>query len=78
MIDCVGFSRSTTSPDERPSPPEASGTVRAERYYLVRTLPFEPTPVEATDAVFAPRRLPLVLRELLTHGPPAEPVDVGV
>ncbi len=32
--------------------------------------------LETTDAVFAPRRLPL--RELILHGPPAEPVDVGV
>jgi 8-oxo-dGTP pyrophosphatase MutT (NUDIX family) len=34
--------------------------------------------LEATDALFAPRCLPLFLRELLEHGPPAEPVDVGV
>lgn len=34
--------------------------------------------LEAATAVFAPRRLPLLLRELLLHGPPAEPVDVGV
>ena len=34
--------------------------------------------LEATDAIFAPRRLPLLLRELILHGPPAEPIDVGV
>jgi 8-oxo-dGTP diphosphatase len=34
--------------------------------------------LEAATAVFAPRRLPLLVRELLLHGPPAEPVDVGV
>ena len=34
--------------------------------------------LEATDAIFAPRRLPLLLRALILHGPPAEPVDVGV
>jgi ADP-ribose pyrophosphatase YjhB (NUDIX family) len=34
--------------------------------------------LEATDAVFAPSRLPLLLRELILHGPPAEPIDVGV
>jgi len=28
--------------------------------------------------VFAPRRLQLLFRELLLHGPPLEPVDVGV
>ncbi len=73
---------------------------QTERYYLVRTLPFEPVPrlsweelraermtavrwwtlaeLEAADAIFAPRRLPVLLRELIQHGPPAEPVDVGV
>ncbi len=73
---------------------------QAERYYVVRTPPFEPAPrlsweelraegmtavrwwtlaeLEATDAIFAPRRLPLLLRGLILHGPPAEPVDVGV
>jgi 8-oxo-dGTP pyrophosphatase MutT (NUDIX family) len=34
--------------------------------------------LEAATTVFAPRRLPLLLRELLLHGPPAEPIDVGV
>ncbi len=32
----------------------------------------------ATDASFAPRRLPTLLRELLRDGPGAEPLDVGV
>jgi len=32
----------------------------------------------ATDASFAPRRLPTLLRELLREGPGAEPLDVGV
>jgi 8-oxo-dGTP diphosphatase len=32
----------------------------------------------AGDAVFAPRRLPTLLRDLLANGPPAEPLDVGV
>lgn len=34
--------------------------------------------LEAAEALFAPRRLPLLLRELILHGPPAEPVDVGL
>jgi 8-oxo-dGTP pyrophosphatase MutT (NUDIX family) len=34
--------------------------------------------LEAAAAVFAPRRLPRIVRELVLHGPPAEPVDVGV
>jgi len=32
----------------------------------------------ATDVVFAPRRLPSLLRQLLRDGPPPEPLDVGV
>lgn len=33
--------------------------------------------LEATEAPCAPRRLPLLLRQLILHGPPAEPIDVG-
>jgi TDG/mug DNA glycosylase family protein len=32
----------------------------------------------AADAKFAPRRLPVLLRDLLAHGEPVEPLDVGV
>lgn len=34
--------------------------------------------LEASSAVFAPRRLPLLVRELIEFGPPGEPVDAGV
>ena len=73
---------------------------QTERYYLVRTRSFEPSPrltwdelrtegmtairwwtpaeLEAADVLFAPSRLPLLLRELRLHGPPEEPIDVGV
>jgi 8-oxo-dGTP diphosphatase len=73
---------------------------QTERYYLVRTPPFEPAPrltweelqgeemtdvrwwtperLEASKALFAPRRLPLLVRSLCLEGPPAEPLDVGV
>ena len=34
--------------------------------------------LEAAEALFAPRRLPALIRALLLHGPPSEPVDVGV
>jgi 8-oxo-dGTP pyrophosphatase MutT (NUDIX family) len=34
--------------------------------------------LEASDAVFYPTRLAHFLRELLEHGPPDEPIDVGV
>ena len=73
---------------------------QSERYYLVRTQRFEPTPKLAWDALraegmtavrwwtpeelqaanelFAPRRLPWLVRELILHGPPGKPVDAGV
>jgi TDG/mug DNA glycosylase family protein len=34
--------------------------------------------VERRECVFAPRRLPDLLREVIEQGPPAEPPDVGV
>jgi 8-oxo-dGTP diphosphatase len=34
--------------------------------------------IEASDATFYPMRLAHFLRELLTAGPPAEPIDVGI
>ena len=34
--------------------------------------------LEAADARFAPSRLPILVRELLLRGPPAEQLDVGV
>lgn len=37
-----------------------------------------PEELEASAELFAPRRLALLVRELLLHGPPAEPIDVGV
>ena len=71
-----------------------------ERYTLVRTHAFEPSPrftpeelaaefvtglrwwtqaeLEASDEVFAPRRLPELVAALLRDGPPGEPLDVGV
>lgn len=37
-----------------------------------------PEELASEDARFAPPRLPELLDELLRHGPPAEPVDVGL
>lgn len=37
-----------------------------------------PAELEAAGEWFAPRRLPALLRDLLEHGAPPEPVDVGV
>lgn len=34
--------------------------------------------LEASDEQFAPRRIAALVRGLLEHGPPAEPVDAGV
>jgi ADP-ribose pyrophosphatase YjhB (NUDIX family) len=73
---------------------------QVERYFLVRTPAFEPSPhltweqlnaeyvtavrwwtlaeLEAAKAQFAPSRLSELVRALVTEGPPAEPVDVGV
>ena len=34
--------------------------------------------LEASRELFAPRRLPQLVRDLVEHGPPPEPVDVGV
>jgi G:T/U-mismatch repair DNA glycosylase/ADP-ribose pyrophosphatase YjhB (NUDIX family) len=37
-----------------------------------------PDELRAPGTIFAPRRLPTLLRELLENGPPPEPADVGV
>jgi 8-oxo-dGTP pyrophosphatase MutT (NUDIX family) len=82
-------------------PDPVSFDVQRERFFLVRTRPFEPVPAltwaelanegmtairwwtadeivaAATDTRFGPRRLGSLLRELVEHGPPAEPFDVG-
>jgi 8-oxo-dGTP pyrophosphatase MutT (NUDIX family) len=72
---------------------------QAERFYLVLTPSFEPSPalswdelhaegmtavrwwtlaeLAAAETVFAPRRLPLLLHDLVRVGPPPQPVDVG-
>ncbi len=34
--------------------------------------------LERAEEVFAPRRLPELVRELVVNGPPASPIDVGV
>ncbi|HXG75625.1 MAG TPA: NUDIX domain-containing protein [Gaiellaceae bacterium] len=59
-----------------PAPRLSWDALRAEGMTAVRWWTLEE--LEAADARFAPRRLPLLVGELLLHGPPAEPVDVGV
>jgi 8-oxo-dGTP pyrophosphatase MutT (NUDIX family) len=39
---------------------------------------FNQTELGEAGLIFAPRRLPVLLGDLLNHGPPAEPMDVGV
>ncbi len=59
-----------------PAPQLSWEELRAEGMTAVRWWTLDE--LEATEAQFAPRRLPLLVRELILHGPPAEPVDVGV
>ncbi len=58
-----------------PRPRLAWETLHAEFVFELRwwTLP----ELEAAEVVFAPRRLPGLLRSLLTDGPPAVPVDAS-
>ncbi len=59
-----------------PAPEWTTEQLRAEGIAEQRwwTLP----ELETVGAIFAPRRLPALLRDLLEDGPPAEPIDVGV
>ena len=50
--------------------------LRAE--YVTGMRWWTPTELEASDELFAPRRLPELVASLLRDGPPGEPVDVGV
>jgi 8-oxo-dGTP diphosphatase len=64
------------TPRFEPVPRLLREELRAEGITAVRW--WTPEELEASEAVFAPRRLPHLVRELLLHGPPAEPIDVGV
>jgi 8-oxo-dGTP pyrophosphatase MutT (NUDIX family) len=59
-----------------PAPRLSWEELRAEGMTAIRWWTLDE--LEATDAIFAPRRLPWLVRELILQGPPAEPVDVGV
>lgn len=59
-----------------PAPHFTHDELRAEGVTAVRWWTLEE--LEAAEALFAPRRLALLLRELILHGPPAEPLDVGL
>jgi 8-oxo-dGTP pyrophosphatase MutT (NUDIX family) len=59
-----------------PAPRLSWAELREEGMTAVRWWTLEE--LETADVRFAPRRLPLLLRELLRHGPPAELLDVGL
>ena len=60
----------------RPKPRLTWKALRAEAMTAVRWWSSED--LQAADELFAPRRLPALVRELILHGPPAEPLDVGI
>jgi 8-oxo-dGTP diphosphatase len=64
------------TPEFEPAPRLSWPELNAEFMTAIRwwTLP----ELEAADAEFAPRRLPLLVRGLIMHGAPAEPIDTGV
>ena len=64
------------TPAFEPAPGLSWDELRAEGMTAVRW--WELDELEASGVRMAPRRLPALLRELLLHGPPAEPLDVGV
>lgn len=60
-----------------PSPALSVAELRAEHLHGLRW--WRPCELlAATHTVFAPRSLPHLVTDLLTHGPPPTPVDVGV
>lgn len=64
------------APAFEPAPGLTWDELRAEGMTDIRW--WTPDELEETTERLAPRRLPLLLRELLRHGPPAEPIDVGI
>jgi|SRR4051794_39189412 len=58
--------------------PEGAGMTDAEKADLTAWRWWTPAELEATTDELVPRDLALHLRTLLTDGPPASPVDVGV
>jgi 8-oxo-dGTP pyrophosphatase MutT (NUDIX family) len=57
-----------------PTPGLTWEAIRAEGMHEARWWTVDE--LEAAELRFAPRRLPLLVRELILHGPPAEPIDV--
>jgi ADP-ribose pyrophosphatase YjhB (NUDIX family) len=63
------------APAFEPMPRLTWEQLNAEYVFAVRW--WTPAELETGVAQFAPRRLPLLVRELIMHGAPAEPVDAG-
>jgi 8-oxo-dGTP pyrophosphatase MutT (NUDIX family) len=63
------------TPAFEPAPRLSPEELRVEGMTAVRW--WELDELEATDAILVPPRLPALVRELIRHGPPAEPLDVG-
>ncbi|MGH9272662.1 MAG: NUDIX hydrolase [Ilumatobacteraceae bacterium] len=62
-----------------PTPRLTWEQLRAERLHELRWWsPAEISAAAADEVVFAPRRLPALLGELLANGPPLMPIDTGV
>jgi G:T/U-mismatch repair DNA glycosylase/ADP-ribose pyrophosphatase YjhB (NUDIX family) len=59
-----------------PAPEWSADELRAEG--IVEQRWWTPEELVASGAIFAPRRLPELVRELADWGPPGEPIDVGV
>lgn len=59
-----------------PAPEWSADELRAEGIAEQRWWTLEE--LDASDAIFSPRRLPELVRDLIENGPPLEPLDVGV
>jgi 8-oxo-dGTP diphosphatase len=64
------------TPAFEPAPRLTWDELRAEGMTSIRW--WELDELEAAQDLFAPRRLPALVRALIVDGPPAEPFDVGV
>jgi 8-oxo-dGTP diphosphatase len=64
------------TPAFEPSPRLSRAQLEAELVFGMRW--WTPEELDASDAVFAPRRLPELLRSLVREGLPSDPVDVGL
>ena len=64
------------SPAFEPRPRLTAEELAAEAVVGMRW--WEPAELRASDTTFAPRRLPALLDELLSAGPPEAPFDAGV